>query len=283
MTTLYPIGYQSQLVTMAELRRVHEPDMHPEFSRRIWPWLESCGGQMGIGGGKRPCPDPVSPASQACESFHQLQQYASGLHVYAAVDLVYRNPGHVHRAPTWAETESAEPYGLHTFIGKNTPTTSDDESWHLQCVEMRGFQTWVDRGRPDPLRYPIPTDPPTGGLITMERFALAGVDGNGYRLKDTRDGQGPKLTKQTQWGVTDPDAAGAEAVTINFTVTQPDDSGFLAVWGTGTNPGTSKLNFVKGQTIPNEVTLRLSNLGTFQVLPSVPLHLVADVVGYWFA
>ncbi len=88
--SLYPIGYQSQLVTMAGLRRVHEPDIHPEFGRRLWPWLESEHGRIGIGGGERPNPDPVSPASSQGRSFHQLQQFRSKLVRYAAVDLVRR-------------------------------------------------------------------------------------------------------------------------------------------------------------------------------------------------
>ncbi len=153
--TLYPIGYQSQLVTMAGLRRVHEPDMHPEMARRLWPWLESEQGRIGIGGGERPNPDPVSPASSQGRSFHPLQQFRSKLVRYCAVDLVHISNG-VHRSPTWAEVASAPWYGLHAFIGHDTNSATDDEPWHLQPVELRGYQQWLNAGRPDPAPFTLP-------------------------------------------------------------------------------------------------------------------------------
>jgi len=155
---MYPIGYQSQLVTMAGLRRVHEPDMHPEMARRLFPWLESEHGRIGIGGGERPNPDPVSPASSQGRSFHQLQQFRSKLVCYAAVDLVHVTSG-VHRSPTWTEVGSAKAYGLHAFIGHDTNSASDDEPWHLQPVEMRGYQAWLNAGRPDPGPFQLPATP----------------------------------------------------------------------------------------------------------------------------
>ena len=61
----------------------------------------------------------------------------------------------VHRAPTWAETADAPEWGLHTFI-MNPP-----EPWHLQPIEIRGWQTWVNLGRKDPVAgIPLPNDPP---------------------------------------------------------------------------------------------------------------------------
>ena len=39
MTTLYPRGYGKQLVSLADLIREYHPKMHPEFSRRLFPWL----------------------------------------------------------------------------------------------------------------------------------------------------------------------------------------------------------------------------------------------------
>lgn len=165
--TLYPVGYARQFVTLARLEELHAPKMHPEFRRRLFAWIESKGGLIGIGGGWRPTPDPVSPASSQGKSFHQDQRFASGFVGYAAVDLVARNGTGNHRSPTWAETEDGPGFGVHTFI-----KTPDPEPWHMQCVEMRGWQAWVDAGRPDPTATQPEPEPPEDDmtpLVTPQR------------------------------------------------------------------------------------------------------------------
>lgn len=156
MATLYPTGYATRMVTMPDLISTFHPKMHPEFSRRLFAWLESMGGQIGIGSGWRAIqPDKPGVAPEG-KSFHQDQTFKSGFVGYAAVDLVARNPGGIHRAPTWAESKTGPLFGVHTFI-KNPP-----EPWHMQCIEMRGWGSWVTAGRPDPPRWkpdPIPVPP----------------------------------------------------------------------------------------------------------------------------
>jgi len=155
--TLYPIGYGTRLVTMAELRAVHEPHMHPEYARRLWPWLESCGGLIGIGGGFRKLGEqPNKPGfAKEGQSFHQPQPYVLHPGTYAAVDLVVVNPGSRHRAPRWSEVpqpRSAEAVrrGLHCNVYPS-------ETWHMQAIEISGWRTWTLTGRKDPVAgYPIP-------------------------------------------------------------------------------------------------------------------------------
>jgi len=140
---MYPNGYGTQMVTLAEMQAKHGPKMHPEFRRRFFAWIESMGGLLGVGGGWRDTqPDKPGFAPDG-KSFHQYQHFASGLRAYCAVDLVARNGSNVHRAPTWGESETAPDYGLHTFI--------TGEPWHIQPIEIRGWQTWVDNGRRDPV------------------------------------------------------------------------------------------------------------------------------------
>ena len=166
--TMYPDGYGVKMTTLAAMRAKHEPKMHPEFARRFFAYIEAHNGTLGVGGGWRST-STISAASAAGKSFHQDQRFASGFVGYAAVDLVHIQPGQKHRAPTWDETADAPTWGLHTFI--KVP----NEPWHIQCVEMRGFQTWVDAGRPDPKPFALPgTDvpPPTTGKQTVDMILV---------------------------------------------------------------------------------------------------------------
>jgi hypothetical protein len=170
VTVLYPDGYGSALITLDQMKVRHGPKMHPEFARRLFAWIESKEGFVGIGGGWRSVQPSKPGFAPPGQSFHQSQTFASGRIAYAAVDLVVRQPGAVHRAPTWAETDDARPFGLHTFIS--------GEPWHMQCVEMRGYQTWVNAGRPDPAPYNLPNQPvpPTiGGHSVFQK--LVRLDG----------------------------------------------------------------------------------------------------------
>lgn len=180
--TLYPTGYGTELVTMAELRRRHEPNMHPEDAARLFPFLASCGGLVGIGGGYRADgtqPDRPGFAKEG-QSFHQLQQFTGQpRRWYTAQDLVVRNEtaGGRHRAPRWSEipapkSATAIAWGLHCNVYPSEP-------WHLQPIELGGWRTWTLRGRPD-LRsgYPIPARPRQMAPRPTQRRRLIGQLGN---------------------------------------------------------------------------------------------------------
>lgn len=156
MTILYPSGYNTNMISLEVMEERHGPKMHPEFRRRFFAFIEAQDGLLGVGGGWRDVqPDRPGFAPDG-KSFHQDQTFASGVVGYAAVDLVAHREGvGRHRAPTWQETETAPLWGLHTFI-KSPP-----EPWHIQCTEMRGWQGWVNAGRPDPdPNFQLPDDTP---------------------------------------------------------------------------------------------------------------------------
>lgn len=152
---LYPHGYGLTMLTLDELKRRHRPFMHPEFERRLFPWIEAQGGTIGIGGGYR-ITQPAKPGfAPAGKSFHQDQHFASGFTGYCAVDLVRAVPGKIHRAPTWSEvpaqgSDAARQYRVHCNVA--------GESWHMQPYEIDGYDSWVKAGRPDP--KPLPPPPP---------------------------------------------------------------------------------------------------------------------------
>jgi hypothetical protein len=170
--TLYPDGYGTEMVTIEKMIAKHGPKMHPEFKRRFFAYIEYKGGLLGVGGGWRSI-SQISAASAAGKSFHQDQKFASGITAYCAVDLVTTDgpdANNTHDGVTWEMTADAPTYGLHTFI--KVP----NEPWHIQPKEIRGWQTWVDAGRPDPQFFALPgtTPPPTG--LPMRYYATPPAD-----------------------------------------------------------------------------------------------------------
>lgn len=176
--TLYPVGYGTEKVTMAHLEHMFGPaapiPAHPAYWRRVKAWIASKNGAIGIGGAYR-WTQPVKPGfAPPGKSFHEKQTYASGFRGYAAIDLVHVNGNGKHRAPTWAEVPkqgSGHPdiqkFGVHCNVS--------GEPWHIQCIEMDGYNSWVNRGRPDPSgNFALPetgggtptTPPPSGGGST---------------------------------------------------------------------------------------------------------------------
>lgn len=177
METLYPIFYGTRLVTFDVIEATFKPRMHPEAWRRASNFMVSKGGKFGPGGGYRADgeqPDLPGFAPEG-ESFHQLQKFPSGIY-YMAWDWVVRNPGFRHRAPHWDEVPAqgsslAIAYGYHMNVG--TPGTKGSEPWHGQGIEIDGWRSWVNAGRPDlQYNYPIligtpppPVYPPSGPVV----------------------------------------------------------------------------------------------------------------------
>ncbi|MFC1439434.1 S53 family peptidase [Streptacidiphilus sp. N1-10] len=77
-------------------------------------------------------------------------------------------------------------------------------------------------------------------------------------------------------------ASGVTSVVLNVTVTGTTSSGYLTAWGDGTTrPKTSNLNWVKGQTIANLVTVPVSGDGGVDFYTTGPTQVIADVQGYY--
>lgn len=166
-----PVGYgtNSRLVSWSDfLARHFNSSMEPEYARRmkaafLFAHLE-LHLQIGIGsGGPRANPHPISPASMRGQSFHQKQRYNDGTWWWTAADLVvWQGGGKANRAPTWDEVQFFELFACHAFIGETTATRSDDEPWHVQPREQRGWGGWVTRGRLRPIpnvEFDVPTEP----------------------------------------------------------------------------------------------------------------------------
>lgn len=126
--------------------------------------------------------------------------------------------------------------------------------------------------------------------------AVAADVGSGYapatspaRLLDTRSGLGATagkllagrtLTLQVtgRGGVP---STGVAAVALNVTVTAPAAAGFVSVYPGPTRPIASTVNYVAGQTIPNQAVVKVSSTGRVTVYAHSTTHVVVDVLG-WF-
>jgi hypothetical protein len=77
-------------------------------------------------------------------------------------------------------------------------------------------------------------------------------------------------------------ATGIGAVSLNVTVTNPEQASFVTVFPCGTQPSTSSVNFTAGQTVANSVVTGLSAGGTVCFSSPALTDLVVDING-WFA
>jgi len=76
--------------------------------------------------------------------------------------------------------------------------------------------------------------------------------------------------------------AGAAAVALNVTVTNPAAASFLTVWPSGgARPLASNLNFSAGQTVANTVLVKLGTNGKISLFTPSNADVVIDVLG-WF-
>ncbi len=114
------------------------------------------------------------------------------------------------------------------------------------------------------------------------------------RVLDTRSGLGVRRGKVGQGEIVDlavagvrtaqgPVPAGATAVVLNVTVTDPTAGTDVRAFPTGSPvPLASNLNAARGATVPNLVTVRLGANGRVSLRNGLgSVHLIADVAGYY--
>lgn len=122
-------------------------------------------------------------------------------------------------------------------------------------------------------------------------FANDSLSGDGFvpsqpkRLLDTRLAGGalaPRTIRTVNAAGFAGVSAEATAVAVTVVAVAPTAAGHLKVFaGNSTAPGTSSLNYVKGENISNSMIVELGDDGTFDVWASAgSVHLVIDVYGY---
>lgn len=263
----YPNGYGNERITLEEMKAKHGAKMHPEFADRFFSYIKSKQGLLGVGGGWRATgtqPDKSGFAPEG-KSFHQSQTFDSGIVGYCAVDLVTGNGANVHKSPAWSDTDDAPQFGLHTFI--------KDEPWHIQPIEIRGWQNWVNSGRIDPVNnFLIAPSSGDNKMYTLD---------TPIRMLDTREQLDTPLPSGSWLQRLPPGVPNnASAIFVTVTATEADISGFVTLWGAGPMPTVSNLNYSSGPGAIANTTLTRVVDGTFEMFNVSPVHVILDVIGY---
>lgn len=195
-TLRVPFGYGTSTISLAGLRTWLLVHHHPEYVRRLLSWLTFKEGTIGVGSGWRADgtqPDLPGFAPEG-KSFHQNQKYSDGFIGACAVDLVAPDGpdgNNSHDTVQWANVPaqgSAEAglWGVHCNIGS--------EAWHMQPIEIDGWQSWRDAGSPAPrANYPIPE--PSEATVLLYRVQT----GDSYwRIAETVHADGKATTARVQ-------------------------------------------------------------------------------------
>jgi hypothetical protein len=163
------------------------------------------------------------------------------------------------------------------------------------------------RVRPNLVVTPV-SDAGTVCLYSMQDVDLV-VDATGYlklgngkrftpstpfRLIDTRERSRPELQAGTagqpvQAGqvLVIPIAgargvpSGAKAVSVNLTVVNASQAGFLTAYPCGARPTTSTANYTAGDAVSNGAQLPLAADGTLCIYSMQDAHVIVDVNGWW--
>lgn len=284
-----PFGYGDTYVSLRWLETWLLEHHHPEYVRRLLAWLHYKGGKVGVGGGWRAGgaqPDRPGFAPEG-KSFHQDQEYIDGFTGACAVDTVYEDgpdPGTAHDGIAWREvpqqgTAEAARWGVHANVG----VPGAGESWHIQPVEIDGWQTWWNTGRPAPRPgYPIPAEHDPYQSTPPEETDMDTLQPR--RVTDTR-GEGAnrdqyKARPGTQHDIRIPEAKGYKAAQVTVTAVDADNDGHLTQWKSGTRPETSFLNYEReGAPVTETLFVQLDTSGTFRLWTLAGVHLVVDFTG----
>ncbi len=126
--------------------------------------------------------------------------------------------------------------------------------------------------------FPAPT--PYVGLTPgrfMDSRNAPTIDGQATNLGVQPAGTSRELQITGRGGV----PANAAAVVLNLTITSPAGAGFASVYPCGSPvPGTSTVNYVAGQTVPNMAIAAIGTSGRVCIFTFASAHVIVDVAGY---
>ncbi|WP_407838008.1 hypothetical protein ACE1OC_19075 [Streptomyces sp. DSM 116496] len=188
-------------------------------------------------------------------------------------------PGHVSAAQEKGLAENAQTSVLNYVAGQSVPNLV------IVPVGEDGYVHLFNAGW-----APVDLLADVTGYFTASKAAGYGALAP-TRIVDTREGQGTAKGQVPGYGSFDIGIAGragvpagATAVALNLTVTNPRSAGHLTAYPAGKAvPTTSNVNFAAGQTVANAVIVPVGADGKITVRNGGwnPADVVVDVVGYY--
>jgi hypothetical protein len=130
--------------------------------------------------------------------------------------------------------------------------------------------------------YVAPTGPDAivavdPGRVFESRAGQRTVDGRQQGVGRRRAGQVTAVVVAGRAGV----PANAKAAVVNVTAVAPSDRGYVTLFPCGTaRPGSSTLNYARGEVVANGATIRLGTNGSVCVYTHRAMDLILDVTGY---
>ena len=144
-------------------------------------------------------------------------------------------------------------------------------------VELTGYYSPTAPVTTDDFRYVISTG---DGPLTAPGL----VPVTPLRLLDTRDNAGPRrgAGQVYELDLSSKAPVDATAAVMNVTATDGAANGFVTVYPCDiARPTASNLNYVTGQTVPNQVVVALAASAKVCFYTLTPVHLVADLGGWY--
>lgn len=179
--------------------------------------------------------------------------------------------------PTFPAPAPAGPHGTTMSVFNGTDPMG---IWHLYVVDDAGG----DAGTIDSWSLFVATDGPNtlGALKPARLFDTRPSQPQGASsVPKQRIAAGQHIELQVTGRAGVP-ATGVGAVSLNVTATGALAPGFVTVWGCGTRPLASNVNYRATTAVANAVMTPVSPTGTICVFADSDVHVLADV-NAWFA
>jgi hypothetical protein len=197
--------------------------------------------------------------------------------------------GKRHEEPVWSPSGTRIAY-----YGNGGVNSQDTEIFDMAAKTETVWLAWswgapswqpINPSAPKPPTSPTPPTPPTPPDDRGTYYPMSP-----YRIMDTRYGTGVRQGAVGAGGVVSLQVTGtgglptdASTVVLNVTVTAPTTDGWIAVYPDGVpRPTVSSLNFTRGWTGANSVTVKLGTNGKVDFYnPVGSVQVIADVFGYY--
>ncbi|MPY95647.1 MAG: PKD domain-containing protein [Acidimicrobiia bacterium] len=230
----------------------------------------------GTGWGTTPPTAPTTPTTVDTTPPTAAFDAPSPVHVGIPVQFIDQSNG----ATSWSWD-----------FGDGTALDTAKDPWHIFTTagnhNVTLTVTKASNGLTAQFMAPVRVDPPEAGLVGYESISPV-------RAVDTRVQVGAQSPRPVTGGTSidvdvagplgkTPDQVAGGAVVLNVTGINPTNQTYLQVFPSGeTRPGSSNVNLLPGQTLPNLVVAKVGANGMVSIFNAVGyVDVAADVMGFF--